>query len=180
MGSFLYYARAVDPTILPTINELGLSQAQPTENTRVKAKQLVDYLYTHKFATLRYKSSDICLHVDSDAAYLVAPGAKSRIAGYYYLSSKYKPTEDTINPTPTLNAPAHVECRLLKHVVSSSAEAETGGIYANCQTAIPLRHMLETLDHPQLPTTIKTDNENAGQFFDKLSCSFIICFNSCR
>ena len=25
VGSFLYYARAVDPTILPTIDELGLS-----------------------------------------------------------------------------------------------------------------------------------------------------------
>ena len=167
VGSFLYYARAVDPTILPTINELGLSQAKPTENTRVKANQLLDYLYTHKFATLRYKASDMCLHVDSDAAYLVAPGAKSRIAGYYYLSSRYTPTDSTINPTPPLNAPVHVECKLLKHVVSSSAEAETGGIYANCQTSIPLRHMLEALDHPQLPTAIKTDNQTAGQFVNK-------------
>ena len=109
----------------------------------------------------------MCLHVDSDAAYLVAPGAKSRIAGYYYLSSRYTPTNNTINPTPPLNAPVHVECKLLKHVVSSSAEAETGGIYANCQTSIPLRHMLEALDHPQLPTAIKTDNQTAGQFVNK-------------
>ena len=128
---------------------------------------MLNYIYNHEFVPFRYKSSDICLHVDSDAAYLVAPGAKSRIAGYYYLSYKYKPTEDTINPTPTLNAPAHVECRLLKHVVSSSAEAETRGIYANCQTVIPLRHMLEALNHPQIPTSIRTDCESVGQFVKK-------------
>ena len=167
VGSFLYYARAVDPTILPTINELGLSQSKPTENTRIKANQLLDYLYTHKFSTLRYKASDMCLHIDSDAAYLVAPGAKSRIAGYYYLRSAYKPTSDSIEPKPPLNAPVHVECRLLKHVVSSSAEAETGGIYANCQAAIPIRHMLQALGHAQLPTAIKTDNKTAGQFVNK-------------
>lgn len=138
VGSLLYYARAVDPTILHTINELELSQAQPRENTRVKTKQLLDYLYTHKFATLKYKSSDMCIHVDSNTAYLVEPRGNSRIAGYDYLSSKYKPKEDTINPTPTFNEPVHVEFKLLKHGVSSSTEAEIGGIYANCQTAIIL------------------------------------------
>ena len=47
----------------------------------------------------------MCLHIDTDAAYLVAPEAKSQIAGYYYLSNKYTPTQP---PTPihsTLNAP---------------------------------------------------------------------------
>ena len=87
MGSFLHYTRAVDPTILPTINELGLVQSKPTEATTMKAKQLLDYLYTHKFTTLHFKAIDMCLYVDSDAAYLVASGAKIRTAGYYYLSN---------------------------------------------------------------------------------------------
>ena len=30
VGSFLYYARAVEATILPTVNELGLTQSKPT------------------------------------------------------------------------------------------------------------------------------------------------------
>ena len=98
----------MDPTILPTINELGLSQSKPTENTKKKAEQLLDYLYTHKSATLRYNASDMQLHIDSDAAYLVAPGAKSRIAGYYYLSTKYTPTTASLEPKPPLNSPVHV------------------------------------------------------------------------
>ena len=52
-------------------------------------------------------------------------------------------------------------------MVSSSAEVETGGIYANFQTAIQLRHMLQALGHKQHPTAIKTDNKTAGQFVNK-------------
>ena len=99
----------MDPTILPAINEIGLNQARPTENTKKKVIQLLDYLHTHPNAKLRYKKSDMVLHVDSDAAYLVAPGSKSRVAGYYYLSSEYTPT--SLNEAP-LNSPIHVECKL--------------------------------------------------------------------
>ena len=32
-GSFLYYGRAIDYTILPALNEIATAQAQPTEKT---------------------------------------------------------------------------------------------------------------------------------------------------
>ena len=44
---------------------------------------LLDYLATFPNAKVQYKASDMILNVDSDAAYLVVPHAKSRIAGYY-------------------------------------------------------------------------------------------------
>ena len=68
------------------------------------------------------------LLLDSDAAYLVAPKAKSRVAGYFYLSTK--------SGQPTLNAPIHVECALLKHVISSAAEAQTG-VHITTREKIP-------------------------------------------
>ena len=52
---------------------------------------LLDYLATHSTSTLRFHCSDMQLHIDTDAAYLVAPNSKSRVAGYYYLSQYYKP-----------------------------------------------------------------------------------------
>ena len=104
------------------------------------------------------------LYCDTDAAYLVALGAKSRIAGYFYLSDNQN---GNTSPHKTLNAPIHVECKLLKHVVSSAAEAETGGVYSNCQFAVPLRRMLEALGHKQPPTIIKTDNATARSFVNK-------------
>ena len=47
------------------------------------------------------------LRIDSDAAYLVAPNAKSRIAGFFYCTD----TPTTATPVPKLNGPVHVECR---------------------------------------------------------------------
>ena len=75
-----------------------------SKTIKTDANMLMDYLFTHPDATLRYHKSGMQLHIDSDAAYLVAPKAKSRIAGYYYLSSKCNP----ITPKPTLNAPIYI------------------------------------------------------------------------
>ena len=71
---------------------------------------LMDYFHTHPHLKLRYNTSHIQLHIDSDAAYFVTPKAKNRIAGYFYLSIR--------TTKPTLNVPIHIECKLLKHVVS--------------------------------------------------------------
>ena len=96
------------------------------------------------------------LHIDSDAAYLVAPKAKRRVVGYFYSSNK--------SIQPTINAPVHVEFALLKHVVSSAAEAETGGISHNARSAIHIKKMLEALGQIQNPICIKTDNSTAEAF----------------
>ena len=100
------------------------------------------------------------LYVDSDAAYLVALKAKSRIAGYYYLSDVCPDTP----PRPKLNGPVLVECRLLNHVVTSSAEAETAGLFYNAQSALYLKHLLTALGHPQPMIPIKIDNAMAASF----------------
>ena len=55
-----------------------------------------------------------------------------------------------------------VTCKTLRHVVSSAAEAETSGVFINAQLAIPIRHTLVSLGHPQPPTPIKTDNSTAA------------------
>ena len=82
----------------------------------------------------------------------------------FYLGSNI--TESSPKSTTT-NAAIHVECKLLKHVVSSAAEAETGGLFANCQAAVPIRHMLAALNHPQPPTPVRTDNSTASAFVNQ-------------
>ena len=119
---------------------------------------LFDYAATYPDAVLRFYKSDMILNVDSDAAYLVLPNAKSRIAGYYHLSS-YNPP----HPTP-LNAPILIICKTIKNVVASAAEAETGGLFLNGQEIIPIRYLLEQMSHPQPPTPLKTDNSTSLGF----------------
>ena len=67
---------------LPAINELSAHQSKPTTATNQKIQQLLTYVKTYPDAKVRYHASDMILHIDSDAAYLVMPGAKSRVAGY--------------------------------------------------------------------------------------------------
>ena len=162
VGSFLYYARAIDNTIHPALNDIGSQQSKPTQTTTNDTNMLMDYLHTHPNAKLRFHKSDMQLHVDSDAAYLVAPRAKSRVAGYYYLSDKQGNIQK--GEQPQHNAPIHVECVLLKHVVSSAAEAETGGLFHNTKMAIFIIKMLEALGHKQEQVHIKTDNSTAEAF----------------
>ena len=165
VGTFLYYGRAIDNTILPALNEIAAYQAKPTATTVEKLTMLLDYLSTHSNAVIRFNASDMVLHVETDAAYLVAPKARSRIAGFYYCSNKYN--KNTPIKVP-LNGPVHVECKTLRRVVTSAAEAETAGLFYNAQFSIPIRHMLTILGHPQPATPIKTDNSTASSFVNSM------------
>ena len=107
-GSFLFYGRAIDYTTLPALNEIASAQAKPRETTKKKAQQLMDYLHTYPNAYLRFHASDMVLHVESDAAYLVALKAWSRIAGYFHLSDHPNKTNN-----PKINAAIQVECKTL-------------------------------------------------------------------
>ena len=45
--------------------------------------------------------------------------------------------------------------------MSSAAEAELGALFINCSEAIPARHTLIKIGHPQPPTPVQTDNTTA-------------------
>ena len=84
----------------------------------------MDFINTHDNAFLHYYASDMVLYVDSDAAYLVCPKARSLVAGYYYLS-----THPNISKHPHLNGALLVECKTLRHVVYSAAEPKCAGFF---------------------------------------------------
>lgn len=151
-GSLLYYARCIDNTLLPALNDIATSQTTPTGNTLAKCEQLLDYVSTYPHVALRFHASNMQLHVDSDAAYLVASKVRSLVAGFYYF--KHNPHHQ---PFTHPNHPVLVECHCLR-------QAETAGLFHNAQQAILLRRILTTLGHPQAPTMIKTDNETACGF----------------
>ena len=92
--------------------------------------------------------NDMILKVDSDASYLIAPEAKSRRAGYFHLHYK----------TQKCNAPLLVECLTLKHIVTSSAECKTAGVFHNAKVAIPIQYILNEIGHKQPPTPLIMDN----------------------
>ena len=153
VGKLLYYARAVDPTMLHAINDISLSASKGTEATLDATMFLLNYAHTHQNAEVIFRKSDMILHVDSDAAYLVAPEARSRAGGYQYLGN----TDGTL-----FNGPVLVLAKVIKNVMASATEAELGALYMNAQEAVALRNCLEAMGFPQPATPLKTDNNTAN------------------
>ena len=69
-GTFLYYARAVDTTMLPSLGYIATQQASPTKNTMKKVKHFLDYAASHPDAIITHQASDMVLATHSDASYL--------------------------------------------------------------------------------------------------------------
>jgi hypothetical protein len=84
IGSIPYYARAVNLMVLMALRTIFSEQANGTENTMLKMKQLLDYLATHLEATVQFHASDMVLNKHSDALYLSAANAHSRACGHFF------------------------------------------------------------------------------------------------
>ena len=93
------------------------------------------------------------LHGHSDASYLSESEARSRIGGIFFLSDCHATTTppDPDAPPPPFNGAILVVSTILKAVMSSATEAESGGLFYNCKEATVLRQTLIEMGHPQLP-----------------------------
>ena len=81
IGTFLYYARPVECTMLPALNTLAEQQSSPTKNTQSAITHFLDYAATNPSAIIQYKASYMIFYIDSDASYLSDPRARSRTRG---------------------------------------------------------------------------------------------------
>jgi hypothetical protein len=116
-GTLLYYARAVDPTLIMPINVLASEQSKATEVTADKVIKLLNYCNTHPETKIRYHASDMILHIHSDASYLSENEAKSSAGGFFYMGS------DTKTDKNLTNRAILIISNVLKNVMSSAAEA---------------------------------------------------------
>ncbi len=70
VGVFLYYARAVDPSMLAVINKIESLQAKPTEQVEAMATRPLQYAATWSDASITYNASNMQLRPFSDASHL--------------------------------------------------------------------------------------------------------------
>eukprot|EP00957_Ditylum_brightwellii_P208528 15357882-Ditylum_brightwellii.AAC.1 len=157
----LYYSRAIDRPALPALNDIGTQQSTPTQAMIADTEWIMDSFHTYPDAHLQFFAGDMQLHVNSDAAYLVMPAAKSCIVGYFFLSADPNPLN--YNNAPH-NALMLVKCCTLKNVICSAAETECNGLFHNAQNTVTIRSILQALSHPQQATKIKTDNSTVNAF----------------
>ena len=153
VGVLLFYARAVDATMLYPVSKLSSMQAHPTQAVRADVDRLLNYAATYPNALTVIRPSSMVLRADSDASYLSESQSRSRGAGYWYLGSA--------EATEPANAAVDIVCTILPIVASSAAESEYVALFLNGQKGEPLRNTLYDLGYPQGATPLKTDNECA-------------------
>ncbi len=70
VGSILYYARAVNMTVLMALSSIAVEQTKAMERTMERCTQLLDYLAGHADAKVRFHEPDMIMNIHSDASYL--------------------------------------------------------------------------------------------------------------
>ena len=162
IGYYLYYGRAIDNTILPAVGSIATALSTSSwPDLQSRLNHLLDYLATHPSAKIVYHASQMHLWVHTDSSYLNEPKARSRGAGFFFLTNKPSLPIKPDDPTPPLNGPILVNSKVIDAVMSSAQEAETGMGYLNAKDACEHRLTLEALGHPQGPTPLQFDNQSA-------------------
>ena len=155
LGTFLYYGRAVDSTMLVALGSIATDQANPTKATMAKVDQFLDYAASQEYAIVTYHASDMVMAVHSDASYLSESKARSRAGGHFFMSSDHE--------IPANNGAVHTIAQIIKNVMASACEAEIGAMFVNAREAVPMRQTLLEMGHPQPKTPMQTDNTAAHQ-----------------
>jgi hypothetical protein len=139
-----------------TIKVLASEQSNTTEVTVYKVIKLLNYCNTHPETKIHYHASDMILHIHSDASYLSENEAKIRAGKFFYMGNNNK-NDKNLN-----NGAILIISKVLKHVMSSAAEAEIGAVFINAKEGAVLRTTLEELGHTNTPPTpMETDNTTA-------------------
>ena len=86
-GKFLFYTRAIDNTLLHSLNDIA--SAKNTKECTDAVKYFLNYAASNPNAEIIYRASDMILQLDSDEAYLVWPEAQSR-AVWLFLPRKQR------------------------------------------------------------------------------------------
>ena len=131
VGTLLYYAIAVDPTMLVALGTLSSQQSKSTEQTYDATLWILNYANSNPNATIWYTTSDMILYVHSDASYLYAPRAHSRAGGRYFLSDRSLDPKNPPRNRPQINGHIHTVSKIMSNVMRSAAEAEIGAAYIN-------------------------------------------------
>ncbi len=150
IGSMLFYARAVDSTMLTAVNHISSRQSCPTQEVMAAAMRLLQYAAAHPNHELVYRACDMVLYVQSDASYLSRSRARSVAGGLLYCGNNGDST--------TVNGALLAVSSIIPTVCSSVAEAEYAACFINAQHCVWLRTVLTELGYAQPPTLILCDN----------------------
>ncbi len=157
VGSLLFYARALDFSILTAVCQLSSYQSNPTKLDLTAAHRLLNYVSSHPnphklFTPLPWLCGPAPTPAKSDSVagcsvelgdpppYLLNPPPESRrqsIREKQSLVRAFRLVQSHPLPSPTThNAPLHAFCQRIPVVVASVAEAEYAAAFGGGQVLI--------------------------------------------
>ena len=152
VGSLLYYARALDSTMLPAVQDISSRQSVPTQDVVAAVDRLLGYCFSHPDHELHVRPSHMLLQTQSDASYLSLPRSGSKSGGHHTFAD---------HDPDTINAPIDVGSSRIPITVSSAADSEFCAAYGNARSSCFHRSTARNIGYPQPPTPIFCDNECA-------------------
>ncbi len=158
VGSILYYAQAVNMTVLMALSTITAKQTIATAQMLERCRQMIDYLAHNANSKVRFQASDMIMNIHLDASYLSEAKALSQTCGHLFMGWMSK-DGDPIK----INGSFHIIVNIFRFVVASGAEAELGALYHNCQTGIVFCQMLKAMGHKQPKTPVHCNNATAGE-----------------
>jgi hypothetical protein len=81
--SILYYARAIDMTVLTALSTIAIEQTKAMEMTMGQCMQLLDYLASNQEAQVRFHALDMIMNIHSNLSYLFEKGVQSCACGLF-------------------------------------------------------------------------------------------------
>ena len=148
--SLLYYARAVDPTMLPAVNAIASSQARPSTMVRDAAIRLLQYARAYPANAVEFHKSKMDLILQTDASYLSRSNSRSVAGGIGNFGDASNPSKE--------NGMVYAMSSIIDVIVASAGEAEYGTTFLNAQQGVHLRNIAFAMGHPQGVTPILCDN----------------------
>ena len=84
VSSILYYARAINMTVLMGLSSITVEQTKATEKTTGRCIDLLNYFATIQDAKVRFHASNRVMNIHSDVLYLSETKSRSRACGHLF------------------------------------------------------------------------------------------------
>lgn len=154
LGTWLYPARWIDPTLLPALSRLAAQQCSPTKRTMHHLQILLQWIAWHPTPRQTIRASDMRLFGAADASYLSEPASRSRAGEVLWLG----------DADGTVSAPLACSSSIIPIVVCSATEAEYASLFLTGGHVTWIRTILQEMGFPQPSspgTVLLTDNDCA-------------------
>jgi hypothetical protein len=186
--SLLFYARALDLSLLTAVCQLSSHQSTPTQHDLSSAHRLLNYVSSHPNPHKTIHPSSMALWACTDASFLSRPKSGSVVGCSvglgdpppYLLNSppeshrqSWRDKQSLVRasrllqsrpsyPTPPLvthNAPLHAFCQRIPVVVASVAEAECAATFGGGQVLVELTLLVVATPNSHPLSYSSTTNE---------------------